>query len=62
MQRDSGTYCDEPEDQEDFGRFKQGFDLSAKKADIDDLVSVSLPEVHGDTCPACFTSVAKRPL
>ena len=40
MQRDSGTYCDEPEDQEDFAKFKEGFNVGDRKSDIDSLIKV----------------------
>lgn len=44
MQRDSSTYCDEPEDTADFAAFKNSFELAAKKADIEELLKV---------CAAC---------
>eukprot|EP00198_Chlamydomonas_reinhardtii_P006127 XP_001695463.1 predicted protein [Chlamydomonas reinhardtii] len=34
MQRDSSTYCDEPEDGEDYGRWRAGWRLEAVAADI----------------------------
>lgn len=39
MQRDSSTYCDEPEDEEEFGSWMASFDLDAKKPDIDELIA-----------------------
>lgn len=39
MQRDSSTYCDEPEDGEDYGAWLAAFDLAAKKPDIDRLIA-----------------------
>jgi len=34
MQRDSSTYCDEPDDKEDFENWVAGFDLPSRKPDI----------------------------
>lgn len=39
MQRDSTTYCDEPEDVEDFEAWLAGFDLVARKPDVDSLIA-----------------------
>lgn len=39
MQRNSSTYCDEPEDGEDFRTWLAAFDLAAKKPDIDAIVA-----------------------
>ncbi|PSC74272.1 BSD domain-containing 1 [Micractinium conductrix] len=39
MQRDSGTYCDEPEDEDDFGTWLAGFDLEARRPDIERLIA-----------------------
>ncbi|CAM6125483.1 unnamed protein product [Calypogeia fissa] len=38
MQRDSSTYCDEPEDEEDYSVWRSTFNLSEKKADIEVLL------------------------
>lgn len=38
MQRDSSTYCDEPEDQEDYQAWLGGFDLGTRKADIEQII------------------------
>ncbi|GBG74532.1 hypothetical protein CBR_g18942 [Chara braunii] len=38
MQRDSGTYCDEPDDAEDYSAWKSTFRLVDKKGDIDALL------------------------
>jgi len=38
MQRDSGTYCDEPEDLEDFAKFKEDFNVADRTSDIDVLI------------------------
>eukprot|EP00475_Leptophrys_vorax_P006811 TRINITY_DN14257_c0_g2_i2.p1 TRINITY_DN14257_c0_g2~~TRINITY_DN14257_c0_g2_i2.p1 ORF type:complete len:576 (-),score=113.32 TRINITY_DN14257_c0_g2_i2:270-1997(-) len=35
MQRDSSTYCDEPEDSEEFSKWQETFDLKNKEADIE---------------------------
>ena len=39
MQRDSGTYCDEPEDADDFAAWHETFDLASRKRDVDNLVA-----------------------
>ena len=39
MQRDSGTYCDEPEDAEQFGAWLEGFDLAARRPDVERLIA-----------------------
>ncbi|EFJ40204.1 hypothetical protein VOLCADRAFT_121747 [Volvox carteri f. nagariensis] len=39
MQRDSSTYCDEPDDAEDYARWKAGFSLEGVKADITRILS-----------------------
>jgi hypothetical protein len=39
MQRDSSTYCDEPEDCEEFEAWLAGFDLAARKPDVDRLIA-----------------------
>ena len=39
MQRDSSTYCDEPEDVDDFASWQEGFSLEGRKADIDELLA-----------------------
>eukprot|EP00245_Coleochaete_scutata_P017545 TRINITY_DN864_c0_g1_i1.p1 TRINITY_DN864_c0_g1~~TRINITY_DN864_c0_g1_i1.p1 ORF type:complete len:583 (-),score=194.40 TRINITY_DN864_c0_g1_i1:964-2712(-) len=38
MQRDSGTYCDEPEDTEDFATWNSTFKLDDRKADIEAIL------------------------
>ncbi|GMH41568.1 hypothetical protein BSKO_09478 [Bryopsis sp. KO-2023] len=38
MQRDSGTYCDEPENEEEFAEWKDEFDLVGQKSDIEELI------------------------
>ncbi|CAI5511603.1 unnamed protein product [Closterium sp. Naga37s-1] len=35
MQRDSSTYCDEPEDTEDFAKWVESFDLKNREADVE---------------------------
>lgn len=37
MQRDSSTYCDEPEDTEDFTRWRAAFDLAGAMRDVERL-------------------------
>lgn len=39
MQRDSSTYCDEPEDTEDYASWCSSFDIAAKKGDIAKITS-----------------------
>jgi len=39
MQRDSSTYCDEPEDEEDFQAWQEEFKLDDRQAKIDKLVN-----------------------
>ncbi|KAK9814765.1 hypothetical protein WJX72_011153 [[Myrmecia] bisecta] len=39
MQRDSSTYCDEPEDQADFAAWLQTFDLTAKRPHIEAIIA-----------------------
>ena len=39
MQRDSGTYCDEPEDGEGCEAWLEGFDLAARRPDIEALIA-----------------------
>ncbi|PRW60920.1 BSD domain-containing 1 [Chlorella sorokiniana] len=39
MQRDSSTYCDEPEDVEEFEAWLASFDLADRKPDIDHLIA-----------------------
>lgn len=39
MQRNSSTYCDEPEDAVDYNSWLSTFDLSSKKHDIQQLTS-----------------------
>lgn len=39
MQRDSSTYCDEPEDVEEFDRWRSTFSLEGVKAEIERTVA-----------------------
>lgn len=39
MQRDSSTYCDEPEDGEAFEAWLAGFDLAGRRPDIERLIA-----------------------
>lgn len=39
MQRNSSTYCDEPADAADYAAWLAGFDLAARKPDIDAIVA-----------------------
>ena len=39
MQRNSGTYCDEPDDAGDYAAWLADFDLAARKADIDEITA-----------------------
>eukprot|EP00897_Mesotaenium_endlicherianum_P010019 jgi/Mesen1/9045/ME000057S08467 len=38
MQRDSSTYCDEPEDEDEYAKWGADFKLDEKKADIDNIL------------------------
>ena len=38
MQRNSSTYCDEPEDRAEYEAWLGSFDLAAKRADIEAIV------------------------
>jgi len=53
IQRDSSTYCDEPEDLEDYARFGAGFVLAEKQADIDALLKSNafMAELHSRIVP-----------
>jgi hypothetical protein len=39
MQRDSSTYCDEPEDGGDYEAWLAGFDLAARRPDVERLIA-----------------------
>ncbi len=39
MQRNSGTYCDEPEDGRDYAAWLAGFDLAARRGEIEAITS-----------------------
>ena len=39
MQRDSSTYCDEPEDGDDYRAWLAGFDLAAHRPDVERLIA-----------------------
>ena len=39
MQRNSSTYCDEPEDAADYAAWLAAFDLAARKPDIDAIIA-----------------------
>ncbi|KAK9831470.1 hypothetical protein WJX81_008364 [Elliptochloris bilobata] len=39
MQRNSGTYCDEPEDTSDYAAWLAGFDLAARRSEIDEITA-----------------------
>lgn len=39
MQRNSSTYCDEPEDAADYAAWLAAFDLTARKPDIDAIIA-----------------------
>lgn len=43
MQRDSGTYCDEPEDAADFEAWLGGFDLEGAKAEVEKITRLAFP-------------------
>lgn len=56
MQRDSSTYCDEPEDEEDFAAWLDGFDLAGRKPDIDRLIAENtfMSELQVRCCPSLW--------
>jgi hypothetical protein len=39
MQRDSSTYCDEPEDPQDFAAWAGNFDMEAVKPEIERITT-----------------------
>lgn len=39
MQRDSSTYCDEPEDEDDYVAWLASFDLEVRRPDVDALIA-----------------------
>lgn len=39
MQRNSSTYCDEPEDHADYAAWLAAFDLTARKPEIDTIIA-----------------------
>lgn len=41
MQRDSGTYCDEPEDEEDFRDWLEAFDLEKKRKEVEEILQTN---------------------
>lgn len=53
MQRDSSTYCDEPEDEEDFQSWSSSFDIIKQKRVINELVrsNAFMAELQGRIVP-----------
>jgi hypothetical protein len=39
MQRDSATYCDEPEDAEDYDAWRSSWNMEKAQADIDKILT-----------------------
>lgn len=59
MQRDSCTYCDEPEDVEDFDAWSRSFSLEARAEDIAEILRVNafMSELHSRIVPLARTSL-----
>ena len=53
MQRDSATYCDEPENAEDFQRWRGGFDLGARRREVEGIMRGNsfMAELHHRIVP-----------
>ena len=53
MQRDSATYCDEPEDAAAYGRWRAGFDLGARRRDVEGIMRGNsfMAELHHRIVP-----------
>ena len=53
MQRNSSTYCDAPEDTEDFRKWKETFSVEEKEEDIQNLVTANafMAELHKRIVP-----------
>ena len=67
MQRDSSTYCDEPEEVDEFEAWLAGFDLAVRKPDVDHLIAentfmselqVSAYAAPSGTCSCTGTATA----
>ncbi|XP_024390651.1 uncharacterized protein [Physcomitrium patens] len=54
MQRDSSTYCDEPEDEKDFASWVATFNLEDRKGEIDEILSTSafMKELQNQIVPS----------
>ena len=53
MQRDSATYCDKPEDAAAYGRWRAGFDLGARRRDVEGIMRGNsfMAELHHRIVP-----------
>ena len=53
MQRDSSTYCDEPEDEEDFDLWQATFDLDGHGRAVQDILKENafMAELHARIVP-----------
>ena len=53
MQRDSATYCDEPEDAAAYGRWRAGFDLGARRREVEGIMRGNsfMAELHHRIVP-----------
>ena len=64
MQRDSSTYCDEPEDEEDYEAWRQEFRVEEREVDVEKIVTgntfmqVSESELIRRRCSSSSTVLA----
>ena len=58
MQRDSITFCDDPDDTEGYAEYCKAFDLAAKQFDIDELLSDNafMAELHASLVPVVVSN------
>ncbi|KAL6500427.1 hypothetical protein OROHE_025793 [Orobanche hederae] len=58
LQSDSGTFCEDPEDVEDFRKWKLGFELENNRDEIDNLIGKNgiLDDVYEKFVPSAFDS------
>ncbi|KAL6564293.1 hypothetical protein OROMI_015743 [Orobanche minor] len=56
LQSDSGTFCEDPEDVEDFRKWKLGFELENNRDEIDNLIGKNgiLDDVYEKFVPSAF--------
>jgi hypothetical protein len=53
MQRNSATYCDEPEDKEAFANFVENYDADARRVQAEKIISTTpfMSELHSRLVP-----------